>query len=486
MSLESLKVHSAAVALVAALCAAAPAGAAVFLPTTTNDGADGVCDTDCSLRDAITAANQSAGFDVIVLGPGVYGATGQGNEDANASGDFDVLDDLAIIGASADKTNIEGSAERVLDIAAGATVEIIGVKISNGRQLTGNGGGIRNAGQLTLTRVQVSGNSGNGGAGGGIFSDGTGSSLTVQQSAINNNVSAGAGGGIAVGQQVTLTDSTVSGNRAGTTGGGIHSFDNTEGEIVGATITANQAGTQGGGLFTVTTPFITVDRPELRNTILAGNTAPADRDCGGSPDSGGENLVGVGSATCNAFTVPKGDLIGTAATPLDPKIGPLANNGGPTPTHALLAGSPALDAADTCTPSDQRGVARPAACDIGAFELSAVCVTGGPTLCLNNDRFKVTVEWKTAQGATGQGQAVQLTPDTGYFWFFSATNVELTLKVLDGCGLNNRYWVFLSGLTNVEVKLTVTDTATGQTKIYTNPQGRVFRTVLDTGAFTCG
>lgn len=485
MSLESLKVHSAAVALVASLCAAAPAGAAVFLPTTTDDVSDGVCDTDCTLRDAITAANQSAGFDVIVLGPGVYAVSGSGNEDQNANGDLDILDDLTIIGASADKTSVEGSAERVLDIAGGTQVEIIGVKISNGRQATGNGGGIRNAGQLTLTRVQVSGNSANGGAGGGIYSDGNGSSLTVQQSAIHNNTATGVGGGIAVGKQITLTDSTISGNSAGTTGGGIHSFDNTDGVIVGATITANQAGTQGGGIYTVTTPFITVDRPELRNTILAGNTAPADRDCGGSPSSGGENLVGVGSVTCNAFTAGKGDLIGSAASPIDPKIGPLANNGGPTPTHPLLTGSPAIDAADDCTPADQRGVARPAACDIGAYELSATCVTGGPTLCLNNDRFKVTVDWKTVQGATGKGQAVQLTPDTGTFWFFNAANVELTLKVLDGCGLNNHYWVFLSGLTNVDVTVTVTDTATGQTKTYKNPQRQVFKTVLDTGAFTC-
>ena len=161
MSFTSLKVHS--LALLAVLGAAAPAGAAAFLPTTTSDAGDGLCDADCSLRDAITAANLSPGFDVIILGPGVYAVSGSGSEDSNASGDLDILDDLAIIGASADKTNIEGSAERVLDIAAGATVEIIDAKISNGRQLTGNGGGILNAGQLTLTRVQVSGNSANGG-----------------------------------------------------------------------------------------------------------------------------------------------------------------------------------------------------------------------------------------------------------------------------------------------------------------------------------
>ena len=487
MSLESLKVHSAALALAAALCAAAPAGAAVFFPTTTSDAADGACDATCSLRDAITAANQSAGFDVIVLGPGIYGASGTGNEDLNASGDFDILDDLTILGEGAEKTSIEGLAERVLDVAAGATVEIIGAKISKGRQLTGDGGGIRNAGQLSLTRVEVSGNVASSGPGGGIYSNGAGSSLTVRQSSITGNVAGGTGGGITAGVQLTLTDSTASGNVSSTTGGGIHTFDNTDGEILNTTITANQAGSAGGGLYAVTTPFITVDRPELHNTILAGNTAPADRDCGGSPGSNGDNLIGVGSVTCSAFLVAKGDLIGTAAAPLDPRLGPLTNNGGTTATHALLAGSPAIDAGDDCTASDQRGAARPATCDIGAFELSTACVTGGPTLCLNNARFKVTVTWKTGQGTTGSGQAVQLTPDTGTFWFFGPDNVELTIKAIDGCSFNRRFWVFLSGLTNVQVTVTVTDTATGQTKTYTNPQGQTFRSVLDTNAFaTCG
>ena len=79
-----------------------------------------------------------------------------------------------------------------------------------------------------------------------------------------------------------------------------------------------------------------------------------------------------------------------------------------------------------------------------------------------------------------------LTPDSGYFWFFDPANVELTVKVLNGCAVNNHYWVFAAGLTNVNVVLTVTDTQTGQTKSYTNPQGRTYLTILDTGAFaTC-
>ncbi len=474
----------------AAMSAAIPAGAEVFIPTTTNDSPDGSCGIDCSLRDAITEANQSPGFDAIVLGPGTYqlGSFGP-QDDLNASGDLDISDDLAIIGASAEQTFIQGSTERVFDIQAGATVEIAGVTIRNGRTqvLTGNGGGIRNAGQLTLSRVHVTGNRADGGAGGGIYSSGASSSLTVSQSAISGNTAATLGGGIALDGPLTLTDSTVSGNTAGTIGGGIYAFDNSDAEIVNVTITANQAAVQAGGLFAETTPFLTTDRPVLRDTILAGNTAPTDRDCGGAPVSEGHNILGVGGA-CIDFTAPKGDLVGTAATPRDPKLGPLTNNGGATPTHALLAGSPAQGAAANCTITDQRGVDRQAGtCDIGAFEVSLLCVTGGPTLCLNSDRFKVTASFRTTAGGQISGaQGVQLTPDTGYFWFFNQENVEVTIKVLNGCGVNNHYWVFASGMTNVEVTLTVTDTATGQTKTYTNPLRRNFQAILDTGAFaTC-
>lgn len=486
MSLQVSKIRTTALALLIAGAAVVPAHAAVFLPNSEVDAADGVCDSHCSLRDAVLAANQADGPDVIVLGPGIWAVDlGAGGEDLGSSGDLDIRDDLTIVGQSAESTVLQGRLDRVLDIQAGVSAEIIGVTIRGGNA-AGNGGGIRNAGQLTLSRVVVTANQATGG-GGGISSIGSNSSLTVEQSAITVNNADAVGGGISAGSQMTLTDSTVSGNTAGGNGGGIHTADNTDGTIVNATITGNRSATQGGGLYTVTTPFLTTDRPVLRNTILAGNTAPADRDCGGAPASGGENLVGVGGS-CIGFTAVDGDFVGTAAAPLDPKLGALTNNGGTTPTHALLAGSPALNRGLDCGDVDQRGQSRnETACDIGAFEAGSACLTGGPTLCLNDDRFKVTVTFKTAQGATGSGQAVELTDDTGYFWFFDRENVELTIKALDGCGFNNRYWVFVSGLTNIEVTVTVTDTATGQVKTYTNPQGRNFRPVLDTTAFaTCG
>ncbi len=116
----------------------------------------------------------------------------------------------------------------------------------------------------------------------------------------------------------------------------------------------------------------------------------------------------------------------------------------------------------------------------------AVCFPGDTSLCLNGGRFKVEVAWRTADGQSGPGHAVSLTGDTGYFWFFDASNVEVVLKVLDACGLNQKFWIFAGGLTNVQVDLTVTDTRTGTVKTYRNTQGTPFQPIQDTGAFsTC-
>ncbi|HEX4959486.1 MAG TPA: hypothetical protein VF173_01510 [Thermoanaerobaculia bacterium] len=116
---------------------------------------------------------------------------------------------------------------------------------------------------------------------------------------------------------------------------------------------------------------------------------------------------------------------------------------------------------------------------------TGVCLPGDARLCLAGGRFQVEAHWTTTSG-NGPGHAVALTPDTGYFWFFDATNVEVVLKVLDACTFNQRFWVFAGGLTNIQVHLTVTDTQTGAVKTYDNPQGKAFQPVQDTGAFaTC-
>jgi hypothetical protein len=115
------------------------------------------------------------------------------------------------------------------------------------------------------------------------------------------------------------------------------------------------------------------------------------------------------------------------------------------------------------------------------------CAPDPAVLCLGAGRFRVEAGWRVpSRGMSGQGVAVALTPDTGYFWFFGAENLETIVKVADGCTLNSRHWLFAAGLTNVEVTLTVTDTQTGEVKSYVNPADTAFQPIQDTGAFaTC-
>src|SRR5436305_1038981 len=113
----------------------------------------------------------------------------------------------------------------------------------------------------------------------------------------------------------------------------------------------------------------------------------------------------------------------------------------------------------------------------------SACVPGATRLCVDGSRFEVTASWKTPDGHTGSGPAVALTADTGYFWFFSSTNVEVMVKVLDACSVNRKFWVFAGGLSNVQVDLAVRDTTTNTTRTYHNPQGTAFRPVQDTNAF---
>ncbi len=121
------------------------------------------------------------------------------------------------------------------------------------------------------------------------------------------------------------------------------------------------------------------------------------------------------------------------------------------------------------------------------FKIESTCTADTHRLCLNGGRFAVEAQWSTIQATAGAGIAVPLTDDTGYFTFFSAENVEVVVKVLDGCFPPfNHYWVFASGLTNVEVELTVTDTQTGEVVTYFNPQLTPFQPIQDTQAFdTC-
>lgn len=122
---------------------------------------------------------------------------------------------------------------------------------------------------------------------------------------------------------------------------------------------------------------------------------------------------------------------------------------------------------------------------VGSARVAASACTSGPTLCLSGDRFVAEVTWKDFQGNTGVGRAVSLTSDTGYFWFFNESNVELVVKVIDGRPVNGTYWVFYGALSSVEYTLKVTDTVTGRVRTYRNPSGRL-ASAGDTAAFPAG
>ena len=105
------------------------------------------------------------------------------------------------------------------------------------------------------------------------------------------------------------------------------------------------------------------------------------------------------------------------------------------------------------------------------------------TLCVDGGRFRVAVDWQqTPLTPPLSAQAVPLTDDTGYFWFFGSANIELVVKVLDGRADNGHFWVFYGALSDVQYTITVMDTQTGAVKTYTNPSGTL-ASVADTSVF---
>lgn len=118
----------------------------------------------------------------------------------------------------------------------------------------------------------------------------------------------------------------------------------------------------------------------------------------------------------------------------------------------------------------------------GGTAAASPCTGAGRDLCLLGNRFRVQVDWRNQHGGnSGQGTPVPLSAETGYFWFFNAGNAELMVKILDGRGVNGKFWVFYGSLSDVEYTITVTDTTTGATKTYRNPPGNM-ASVADTSA----
>ena len=229
------------------------------------------------------------------------------------------------------------------------------------------GGGIQNDGTMTVSDSVIRHNTALHGA--GIYDGGVGTA-TLERTTINTNIAAGRGGGIETAGTMTLINSTVSLNTAVDDGGGIfNGFNFNSLTLVNSTVSGNTTEDSGGGIANGSNGNLT-----LASTIIAGNMAAVGPDCSGAdPTSESYNLIG-NTASCVFAQGPLGDLFN-----VDPNLGDLQDNGGPTETHAVLPGSPAHDVipAANCTDvggnpvtTDQRGVARPqgTGCDIGAYE----------------------------------------------------------------------------------------------------------------------
>jgi hypothetical protein len=232
-----------------------------------------------------------------------------------------------------------------------------------------DGAGIYNSGTLTVSNSNLSGNSASYN-GGGIYNGSLGM-VTVMGSTLSGNSANSYGNGISNDGTLAVSNSTLTGNYSGN-GGGIFTSGTHSVTLTNVTLTANRARVHGGGL------YVASGSPMLHNTLIAGNyfngASETPDDVYGALNSGGNyTLIGDGTGMTGFTHGVNGNLVGSASSPIDPLLGPLQENGGPTKTHALLAGSPALNAGDPVQlgVADQRGVVRAGGVNIGAYQASA-------------------------------------------------------------------------------------------------------------------
>jgi CSLREA domain-containing protein len=424
---------------------------ATFVVTRFDDRNSGSCNPgDCSLREAVIAANTQPGADVILLPGGTYPLTLAGRgENYAATGDLDLREGVIISATGAAPAVMDaGAIDRAADVITGTIdAEMLGVVLRDGDSQSEQGGNLRvragaaltmtdsairaghslymaggasNDGTLVLVHSVVEGNRVDQGGswGGGILSGGR---LTLLASSVLSNsvvftptfpavdvycggiaamgtviidsstiahnsvytagydpqfATLAQGGGICSGGTLTMTNSTVSHNGAYHAGGGGPEAQALGGglDVYGqsylnnVTITDNRVETitgpeRGGGIWG--------DGITLHNSLIAGN-----HTSNYSPESGPDCYATVFSEDYNLIRDTNSCTITGTTTHnvygVDARLGPLADNGGPTWTHALLPGSPAIDRAGNagCAPFDQRGVLRPQGvmCDMGAFE----------------------------------------------------------------------------------------------------------------------
>ena len=343
-----------------------------------------------SLRDAIatTPANGTVTFQ-----PGLTGTIHL----TAASGTLDITKDLTIAGPGASAISVSGgNAVQVFTIAPNHTVSISGLTVRDGRGP--HGGDIYNSGTLSVASSVITAGStfDVGGGGGGLFNAGT---LTLYNTTVSGNTSNGNGGGVFNAGSLTATNTTFAGNTAVDGGAVANSGTLT---LINATVAGNDtvAGGSGGGLY-----LSANQAAVLVNTLVAGNTALAGPDITGTVTAADHDLIGNGSNSSGVVAGVSGNLVGTGSNPIDPRLGVLQNNGGPTPTRALLAGSPAIDAGTNTVglTVDQRGFQRAVdgVIDIGAYEYQPPATAVALLVAPNPS----TVNQPTALTATVSGVA---------------------------------------------------------------------------------
>lgn len=338
------------------------ANAATYTVVNTNDSGAG------SLRQAIADANVAAGADTIDFDTAGVFATPQ---TITLGGTLlTISDHLTINGTGASKLTIDGNnASIVFFVAANKTVALQAMSITGGVNPSANGGGIdNNFGNLSVIDCVISGNSAGNGA-----AIGTVGSLSLKNSTISNNSAIVSGGGIYNSGTLVISNSTISNNSAGYYGGGIFNSINSAALTVGnSTISENTAGSYGGGIYSskpinISNSTITGNGSnaaggiyassinQLASTIVAGNftgSGATASDISGVVVTASYNLVGDAASAGGITDGVNGNIVGA-----DPKLGPLANNGGPTRTRGLLFGSPAIDKGKNfgAVSNDQRG-----------------------------------------------------------------------------------------------------------------------------------
>jgi len=398
---KRIKIFATLVAILAAAVLAGPAHARTFTVDSLPDQGDqspgdGVCDTDnsgCTMRAAVEEANAFTGADTIVVPAGTY----------DLFSAISPATDMQITGASARTTVVnQAGTDRVFKIGPGngpsPTVGISGLTLSNGVANANNDffGGNLLAQDSTVTLSDITVTGGSASSGGGLSN--VRGTMTVRNSTITGNAADTGGGDSGAIQNfgdantaatLVVQNSTISGNTA-RLGAGIFSGGNANNVVTVANSTIVGNGPTGvprtdqpnGGGLSVPDGTATVS-----GSIIANNSSPAGTtpNCASDPDGlfGGPPGT-IGSAGGNVENgTDCGFTAGADLQSSDPQLGALADNGGPTDTHALSPTSPARDRGGACPPTDQRGAPRPqgSGCDSGAFEFSVfpVAVTGGST-----------------------------------------------------------------------------------------------------------